>query len=44
MVTGMKELTQMQKLPSRVALRVFGLAAFAFSLIAAIGGADPWFM
>jgi hypothetical protein len=29
---------------SRLVLRLFGLAAFAFTVLSALGASDPWMM
>jgi hypothetical protein len=34
----------MPTLRSRLALRLFGLAVFAFTALSALGAADPWGM
>jgi hypothetical protein len=34
----------MRALRSSVALRLFGLSVFAFGLLSALGGSDPWIM
>lgn len=33
----------MKSLRLHATLRLFGLAAFSFGLLSALGGSDPWF-
>jgi hypothetical protein len=32
----------MRKLSTRVSLRLFGFAVFAFAMLSSLGAADPW--